>query len=128
MRRYPDGRTVPIDSVTVTSSVDTAATVRADLLENGQPLESYPWSSYGEYLKAAGQRYDWLRVDRLLGEWGIPRDSSAGRRQFARCLEERQIPWEERYARLALIPEGAQVLDPGGMACACGADACRGRI
>ena len=27
------------------------------------------------------------------------------------------IPWEERYARLALIPEGAQVLDPGGMAC-----------
>ncbi len=28
-----------------------------------------------------------------------------------------RIPWEERYARLALIPEGAQVLDPGGMAC-----------
>ena len=34
-----------------------------------------------------------------------------------RCLKERQIPWEERYASLALIPEGAQLLDPGGMAC-----------
>jgi competence/damage-inducible protein CinA-like protein len=34
-----------------------------------------------------------------------------------RCLGERQIPWEERYAGLALIPEGAQLLDPGCMAC-----------
>lgn len=34
-----------------------------------------------------------------------------------RCLEERGFPWEERYARLALIPEGATVLDPGGAAC-----------
>jgi nicotinamide-nucleotide amidase len=34
-----------------------------------------------------------------------------------RCLGERQIPWEERYAGLALIPEGAQLLDPQGMAC-----------
>jgi nicotinamide-nucleotide amidase len=37
--------------------------------------------------------------------------------RIRRCLGERQIPWNERYARLALIPEGAQVLDPGGMAC-----------
>jgi nicotinamide-nucleotide amidase len=37
--------------------------------------------------------------------------------RIRRCLGERQIPWEERYASLALIPEGAQVLDPGGMAC-----------
>jgi nicotinamide-nucleotide amidase len=37
--------------------------------------------------------------------------------RIRRCLGERRIPWEERYARLALIPEGAQVLDPGGMAC-----------
>jgi nicotinamide-nucleotide amidase len=33
------------------------------------------------------------------------------------CLEERGLPWEERYARLAAIPEGALVLDPGGAAC-----------
>jgi nicotinamide-nucleotide amidase len=37
--------------------------------------------------------------------------------RIRRCLGERRIPWEERYARLALIPEGAQILDPGGMAC-----------
>jgi nicotinamide-nucleotide amidase len=32
-------------------------------------------------------------------------------------LEERKIPWLERYGRLALIPQGAVVLDPEGMAC-----------
>ncbi|MHB9073388.1 MAG: competence/damage-inducible protein A [Desulfobaccales bacterium] len=37
--------------------------------------------------------------------------------RIKRCLKERQIPWEERYAGLALIPEGAQLLDPGCMAC-----------
>ncbi|MBM4295303.1 MAG: competence/damage-inducible protein A [Deltaproteobacteria bacterium] len=37
--------------------------------------------------------------------------------RIKKCLEERQIPWEERYARLALIPQGAMVLDPGGAAC-----------
>ncbi len=37
--------------------------------------------------------------------------------RIKRCLGERQIPWEERYAGLALIPEGAQLLDPGCMAC-----------
>jgi nicotinamide-nucleotide amidase len=37
--------------------------------------------------------------------------------RIRRCLKERGIPWEERYARLALIPQGATVLDPGGAAC-----------
>jgi nicotinamide-nucleotide amidase len=37
--------------------------------------------------------------------------------RIRRCLEEQSIPWEERYARLALIPQGAVVLDPGGAAC-----------
>jgi nicotinamide-nucleotide amidase len=37
--------------------------------------------------------------------------------RIKRCLGARQIPWEERYTSLALIPEGAQLLDPGGMAC-----------
>jgi nicotinamide-nucleotide amidase len=37
--------------------------------------------------------------------------------RIKRCLGERQIPWEERYASLALMPEGAQLLDPEGMAC-----------
>jgi len=37
--------------------------------------------------------------------------------RIRRCLGERRIPWDERYARLAMFPEGAQILDPGGMAC-----------
>jgi nicotinamide-nucleotide amidase len=37
--------------------------------------------------------------------------------RIRRCLAERGLPWQERYARLALIPEGATVLDPGGAAC-----------
>ena len=37
--------------------------------------------------------------------------------RIRRCLEERGLPWENRYARLAQIPEGAMVLDPGASAC-----------
>jgi nicotinamide-nucleotide amidase len=37
--------------------------------------------------------------------------------RLRRFLAERQVPWLERYGRLALIPQGAIVLDPGGMAC-----------
>jgi len=64
--------------------------VRAKLVEATRSLESYGWSSYGEYLRAPGSRPKWLRVDRLLGEWRIPKDSVAGRRQFARVLEQRR--------------------------------------
>ena len=53
-------------------------------------LQEFPWSSYPQYLKAPGQRATWLRVDRLLGQWGIPKDSEAGRREFARRMEERR--------------------------------------
>jgi hypothetical protein len=31
-----------------------------------------------------------LRVDRLLGAWGIPEDSPAGRQRLERALEERR--------------------------------------
>jgi putative transposase len=64
--------------------------VRAGLLGARQPLESYRWSSYGEYLKAPGKRFNWLRVDRLLGDWRIPKDSPAGRGQFGRMVEQRR--------------------------------------
>ncbi len=37
--------------------------------------------------------------------------------RIRRCLEEQGLPWEDRYAKLAVIPEGALVLDPGGSAC-----------
>ena len=64
--------------------------VRAKLLKGDESLRSYRWSSFGEYLKAPARRWPWLRVDRVLGECGIKKDSSAGRRQFEFALEERR--------------------------------------
>jgi hypothetical protein len=64
--------------------------VRAKLLTDQQPLRSYPWSSYGHYLQAPAKRPAWLRVERLLGEMGLPKDSTAGRRQFELGMEERR--------------------------------------
>src|SRR5882672_21174 len=53
-------------------------------------LGAFRWSSYGEHLKAKGQRLPWLRVERLLGEHGIPKDSPAGREQFEARMEWRR--------------------------------------
>ena len=64
--------------------------VRAKLIKSQATLESFAWSSYGHYLKLAGKRPAWLRLDRLLGEKGIPKDSPAGRREFARQMEQRR--------------------------------------
>src|SRR6266513_1561179 len=63
--------------------------VRAKLLSAGQRLRAYRWSSYPEYLKAPTQRAVWLRTDRLFGEMRIAKDSTAGRKQFERIMEER---------------------------------------
>jgi REP element-mobilizing transposase RayT len=62
--------------------------VRAKLLRPEEPLRSYRWSSYPAYLARPRGRPAWLRVDRLLGEFGIPKDSAAGRKQFERAMEE----------------------------------------
>lgn len=64
--------------------------VRANLLAAEQPLQTYSWSSYPLYLQEPARRPAWLRVDRLLGEWGIPKDSPAGREQFALQMERRR--------------------------------------
>ena len=61
--------------------------VRAGLLQPGQPLQAFPWSSYGGYLRPPGRRVPWLRVVPLLGEMGIAADNVAGRREFARRME-----------------------------------------
>ena len=63
---------------------------RAKLLTSEQPLRKYVWSTYGQYLQPPSQRAPWLRVDRLLGEMGIPHDTPAGRRQFELMMEERR--------------------------------------
>src|SRR3974377_2357466 len=63
---------------------------RAGLLPPEQPLRAFPWSSFPALL-APGCRPPWLRVDRLLGEWRIPKDSPAGREVFGLCLEQRRL-------------------------------------
>ena len=64
--------------------------VRAKLLGAEEPLEQFRWSSYRWYLAAPSRRPVWLRVDRLLGEWQIPKDSVAGRRVFSERMERRR--------------------------------------
>jgi len=64
--------------------------VRAGLIGPEEPLQSYPWSSYPAYLEEPARRCVWLRVDRLLGEWGILKDSPAGGQEFAGRMEARR--------------------------------------
>jgi len=63
---------------------------RAKLLKAEEPLTTYRWSSWPEYLKNPGKRPSWLRVDRLLGEWQVKEDNAAGRRLLERGMEQRK--------------------------------------
>jgi putative transposase len=40
-----------------------------------------PNSWWPEYMKPPSRRWSWLRVDRLLGEYCIPKDNASGRRR-----------------------------------------------
>jgi hypothetical protein len=58
-------------------------------------------SSYRAYLERSERRAPWLRVERVLGEMGIPQDSTAGRQQFERVMEERRAQDQpEDYGRI----------------------------
>jgi REP element-mobilizing transposase RayT len=63
---------------------------RARLVETDAPLKVFAWSSWPSYLLAPSRRPDWLRVDRLLGEYRIPKDSPAWRQELERALEARR--------------------------------------
>jgi len=63
---------------------------RAKALARESRLLEYPWSSFGGYLTEPGHRPKWLRVERLLGEHGIGKDTAAGRREFERRMEARR--------------------------------------
>ena len=63
---------------------------RAKLVVADAPLKSFAWSNWPAYLLAPSKRPAWLRVDRLLGAWGIPEDSPEGRQRLERALEERR--------------------------------------
>jgi len=75
---------------------------RANLLKPDEPLRTYIWSSYAEYLKPPQKRWPWMRVDRVFGEMGIPQDSAAGRRQCELRMEERRgrEAGEEEWKRI----------------------------
>ena len=98
--------------------------VRANLLTEEQSLREFVWSSYPEYLKLPARRPAWIRVDRLLGEMRIPKDSTAGRAQFERRMETRrgqesQHDWkdvrrgwclgEDQFRRELLAQIGCQI-------------------
>jgi putative transposase len=85
---------------------------RAKLLRPEESLKDFGWSSYPEYLKRTGQRPAWLRVDRVLGELGIPRDDAAGRQRFAEMLEARRHqdqPGEWKAVRRGWFLGGVQL-------------------
>ena len=63
---------------------------RAKLVSLDQALREYRWSSWPEYLRSPVKRAAWLRVDRVMGEMGIPKDSTAGRRELERRMEARR--------------------------------------
>lgn len=74
--------------------------VRAGLLKAEERLLSYPWSSFGYYLAAPQHRPGWMRVDRLLGEHGLQRDSAQTRQEFERRMEaERLQPGDDEGFR-----------------------------
>ena len=67
---------------------------RAKLVAVDAPLQIFAWSSWPAYLLAPSKRPVWLRAGRLLGEWGIPKDSPAGRQRLEQGLEERRAAEE----------------------------------
>jgi putative transposase len=64
--------------------------VRAGIVAKDEKLESYRWSSYPAY-RQAKLRPGWLRVDRLLGEHGLERDTAAARREFERRMKQARL-------------------------------------
>jgi len=79
--------------------------VRAKLLGKDQNLAAYRWSSLRCYLQPKRKRPAWLRVDRLMGEHGIPGDTSAGRREFGRRMELRRAA-EDNPAEIKAVRRG----------------------
>lgn len=63
---------------------------RAELLSADEPLRKYAWSSWPEYLKRPKQRWPWLRVDRLMGEYGLSADGPAAVRRLEEEMERRR--------------------------------------
>ena len=63
---------------------------RAKLVRKEESLRTYRWSSWPGYLKGPGKCPAWLRKERLLGEYHLPKDSATGRRRLEETLEQRR--------------------------------------
>jgi len=78
--------------------------VRGKAIKPGEALREFAWSSYPFYVGKPDERPAWLRVDRLLREWRVPKDSEAGRRTFGREMERRRK--EVRPGEFEQVEEG----------------------
>jgi REP element-mobilizing transposase RayT len=79
--------------------------VRAGLIGSAERLVAYPWSSLLWYLAAAAHRPGWMRVDRLLGEHGLSKDTGSNRQEFERRMEARRAA-ETDAASLGALRRG----------------------
>ena len=71
--------------------------VRAGIIRPGKNLERFRWSSYPAY-RQPKLRPQWLRVDRLLGEHGLNKDTAATRREFERRMKVARLkPVEQDF-------------------------------
>jgi hypothetical protein len=69
------------------------------MVSGKKKLESYRWSGYPAY-RQPKLRPPWLRVDRLLGEHGLERDTAATRREFERRMKQARLePGEQELMR-----------------------------
>ena len=66
--------------------------VRAGLLQAGDGLESYRWSSLHNYIAVPKMRPSWLETAMALSVTGC-KDTAAGRREFLEMLESR-VDWK----------------------------------
>jgi putative transposase len=64
--------------------------VRAGMVAANKKLESFRWSSYPGYRKPKF-REQWLRVERLLGEHGLIKDTPKSRREFERRMRAARL-------------------------------------
>ena len=74
--------------------------VRARLISPDAILSSYRWSSLPSILLPSDQRPAWLRVERLLGEFGIQRDDANGVSELEQRLESRREDASEVFDTL----------------------------
>ena len=73
--------------------------VRAGIGSRRGKLEKFRWSSYAAY-RQPKLRPPWLRVDRLLGEHGLKKDTARSRREFERRMKVARLePGQEESMR-----------------------------